>query len=199
MSKPPLPHEAVAMLEKANPAVITTLRSDGQPVSTATWYLWDDGRVLVNMDEGRKRLQHLRNDPRVTITVLDESSWYTHISIIGRVTEFREDKDLADIDRLAHHYLGDAIRSATAPGSAPGSRSTAGTAGARSRTAARRADVPWAGPPPEFGGGLADVRSCGLIDGQAASWYASRHLIIRRTTSRGITPKTPNDMSSNCQ
>ncbi len=105
MSKPPLPHEAVAMLEKANPAVITTLRSDGQPVSTATWYLWDDGRVLVNMDEGRKRLQHLRNDPRVTITVLDESSWYTHISIIGRVTEFREDKDLADIDRLAHHYL----------------------------------------------------------------------------------------------
>ncbi|MEU4205201.1 PPOX class F420-dependent oxidoreductase [Streptomyces sp. NPDC045470] len=107
MSKPPLPQEAVAMLEKANPAVITTLRSDGQPVSTATWYLWDDGRVLVNMDEGRKRLQHLRNDPRVTITVLDESSWYTHISIMGRVTEFREDKDLADIDRLAHHYLGD--------------------------------------------------------------------------------------------
>ncbi|GCD42585.1 PPOX class F420-dependent oxidoreductase [Streptomyces paromomycinus] len=108
MSKPPLPQEAVAVLEKANPAVITTLRSDGQPVSTATWYLWDDGRVLVNMDEGRRRLEHLRNDPRVTITVLDESSWYTHISIIGRVTEFREDKDLTDIDRLAHHYLGDA-------------------------------------------------------------------------------------------
>ncbi|OKI07962.1 PPOX class F420-dependent enzyme [Streptomyces sp. CB02923] len=108
MSKPPLPREAVAMLEKANPSVITTLRSDGQPVSTATWYLWDDGRVLVNMDEGRKRLQHMRNDPRVTITILDESSWYTHISIIGRVTEFREDENLADIDRLAHHYLGDA-------------------------------------------------------------------------------------------
>ncbi|MFI0263571.1 PPOX class F420-dependent oxidoreductase [Streptomyces sp. NPDC017056] len=107
MSKPPLPQEAVAMLKEANPSVITTLRSDGQPVSTATWYLWDDGRVLVNMDEGRKRLQHLRNDPRVTITVLDKDSWYTHISIIGRVTEFREDKDLSDIDRLARHYTGD--------------------------------------------------------------------------------------------
>ncbi|MFH8753293.1 PPOX class F420-dependent oxidoreductase [Streptomyces rimosus] len=106
MSKPPLPREAVAMLEKANPSVITTLRSDGQPVSTATWYLWDDGRVLVNMDEGRRRLQHLRNDPRVTLTVLDEDNWYTHISIIGRVTEFRDDKDLSDIDRLARHYLG---------------------------------------------------------------------------------------------
>jgi hypothetical protein len=53
MSKPPLPEAAVAMLRKPNPAVITTLRRDGQPVSTATWYLWDDGRVLVNMDEGR--------------------------------------------------------------------------------------------------------------------------------------------------
>ena len=53
----------MAMLRKPNPAVITTLRRDGQPVSAATWYLWDNGRVLVNMDEGRKRLEHLRGDP----------------------------------------------------------------------------------------------------------------------------------------
>ncbi|HYZ54757.1 MAG TPA: PPOX class F420-dependent oxidoreductase [Streptosporangiaceae bacterium] len=106
MSKPPLPEAAVAMLTKANPAVITTLRPDGQPVSTATWYLWDNGRVLVNMDEGRKRLEHMRNDPRVALTVLDADDWYTHISISGRVTEMREDTDLADIDRLARHYLG---------------------------------------------------------------------------------------------
>lgn len=106
MSRPPLPESAVTVLAKPNPAVITTLRSDGQPVSTATWYLWEDGRVLVNMDEGRKRLQHLRNDPRVTLTVLDEGNWYTHISLIGRVTELRDDEGLADIDRLARQYLG---------------------------------------------------------------------------------------------
>lgn len=106
MSSPPLPDSAVAMLTKPNPAVITTLRSDGHPVSTATWYLWDDGRVLVNMDEGRKRLQHIRNDPRVTLTVLDDGNWYTHISIIGRITEIRQDEGLADIDRLAQRYLG---------------------------------------------------------------------------------------------
>ncbi|MER5684020.1 PPOX class F420-dependent oxidoreductase [Streptomyces sp. NPDC002205] len=106
MSKPPLPDEAVAMLKKANPAVITTLRPDGQPVSTPTWYLWDDGRVLVNMDEGRKRLEHIRRDPRVTLTVLDEAGWYTHISIIGRVAETRPDEGLADIDKLARQYMG---------------------------------------------------------------------------------------------
>ncbi|MTE17812.1 TIGR03618 family F420-dependent PPOX class oxidoreductase [Streptomyces sp. TRM43335] len=106
MSKPPLPEAAVAMVKKANPAVITTVRSDGQPVSTATWYLWDDGRVLVNMDEGRKRLEHMRNDPRVTLTVLDEDDWYTHVSLVGRVVEFRDDEGMADIDRLSRHYLG---------------------------------------------------------------------------------------------
>ncbi|MGW7018999.1 PPOX class F420-dependent oxidoreductase [Streptomyces decoyicus] len=106
MSNPPLPEPAVAMLRKPNPAVITTLRSDGQPVSTATWYLWDDGRVLVNMDEGRKRLEHLRNDPRVSLTVLDEENWYTHLSLIGHVAEIRDDEELAGIDRLAQHYLG---------------------------------------------------------------------------------------------
>ncbi|QGV77136.1 PPOX class F420-dependent oxidoreductase [Streptomyces ficellus] len=107
MSKPPLPDEAVTMLGKPNPATITTLRTDGQPVSTATWYLWDDGRILVNMDEGRKRLQHVRRDPRVTLTVLDEGNWYTHLSVVGRVAELREDEGLADSDRLARHYLGE--------------------------------------------------------------------------------------------
>jgi PPOX class probable F420-dependent enzyme len=96
------------MLAKANPSVITTLRSDGQPVSTATWYLWDDGRVLVNLDEGRARLQHMRNDPRVSLTVLDEANWYTHISLIGHVADLHEDKDLADIDRLSQQYGGNA-------------------------------------------------------------------------------------------
>ncbi|PZT71140.1 PPOX class F420-dependent oxidoreductase [Streptomyces sp. SW4] len=106
MSKPPLPEQAVALLSRPNPCVMATVRSDGAPVSTATWYLWDDGRVLVNLDEGRVRLKHLRRDPRVTLTVLDGDNWYTHLTLIGRVTELRDDEGLADIDRLARHYTG---------------------------------------------------------------------------------------------
>lgn len=96
----------MAMLQKPNHAVIATVRSDGQPVSAATWYLWEDGRVMVNMDQDRKRLDHLRNDPRVTLTVLDKDDWGTHVTLVGRVAELRDDEDLADIDRLARHYLG---------------------------------------------------------------------------------------------
>lgn len=106
MSTPPLPDEAIAMLRKPNPAIIATLRSDGQPVTAATWYLWDDGRVLVNMDEGRVRLNHVRNDPRISLTVTDAENWYTHVTIIGRVAELKADEGLVDIDRCAQHYLG---------------------------------------------------------------------------------------------
>ncbi|MFE5190051.1 PPOX class F420-dependent oxidoreductase [Streptomyces sp. NPDC056628] len=106
MSKPPLPPAAEEMLRHPNPCVIATLRKDGAPVTTPTWYLWEDGRVLLNMDEGRVRLEHLRRDPRVSLTVLDRDDWYTHVTLIGRVTDIQEDKGLADIDRLSTHYTG---------------------------------------------------------------------------------------------
>ncbi|HET9379432.1 MAG TPA: PPOX class F420-dependent oxidoreductase [Streptomyces sp.] len=106
MSKPPLPPEAVALLGRANPCVMATVRADGSPVSTPTWYVWDDGRALISLDLSRVRLKHLRRDPRVTLTVLDKESWYTHVSLLGRVVEMRDDEDLADIDRLSRHYTG---------------------------------------------------------------------------------------------
>ncbi|MDT0614678.1 PPOX class F420-dependent oxidoreductase [Streptomyces lancefieldiae] len=107
MSKPPLPPEAVELLRRPNPCVMATLRSDGAPVSTPTWYLWeDDGRVLINLDEGRVRLKHLRRDPRVSLTVLAGDDWYTHVTLIGRVVETRDDEELTGIDRLSTQYTG---------------------------------------------------------------------------------------------
>ncbi|MEU5275637.1 PPOX class F420-dependent oxidoreductase [Streptomyces asoensis] len=106
MSKPPLPPEAVELLSRPNPCVMATLRSDGSPVSTPTWYLWEDGHVLISLDESRVRLRHLRRDPRLTLTVLDADDWYTHVTLIGRVTGLREDDGLTDIDRISTHYTG---------------------------------------------------------------------------------------------
>ncbi|MDN4175653.1 PPOX class F420-dependent oxidoreductase [Nocardioides sp. SOB77] len=107
MPELPFPDDVRALLRKPNPAVVTTLRSDGTPVSVATWYLLeDDDRVLLNMDATRVRLKHLRRDPRVSLTVLDEASWYTHVSLIGRVTEIADDEGLVDIDRCSTHYGG---------------------------------------------------------------------------------------------
>jgi PPOX class probable F420-dependent enzyme len=101
-----LSDEFKTFLAAPNHAVIGTLRPDGHPVTVATWYLLDGERILVNMDAGRKRLAWLRDDPRASLTVLAKDSWYTHVSLQGRVVEWRDDEDLADIDRLSRHYNG---------------------------------------------------------------------------------------------
>jgi PPOX class probable F420-dependent enzyme len=102
----PVPPEVDAFLSRANPAVIATVRPDGSPHTVPTWYDWEDGRVLLNMDESRLRLRFLRRDPRAALTVLDGASWYSHVSLIGRVVSIEDDPDLADIDRLAIRYTG---------------------------------------------------------------------------------------------
>ena len=105
MPTPPLPAELQDVLAKPNPAVIGTVTPEGKPITVATWYLWEDGRALVNMDAERRRLEYVRVNPQVSLTVLDADQWYRHITVHGRAT-LQDDPDLADIDRLSTHYLG---------------------------------------------------------------------------------------------
>jgi PPOX class probable F420-dependent enzyme len=102
----PLPAEFVEFLKAPHAAVIATVRSDGAPYTAATWYDWDDGRVLVNMDFRRLRLSHMRRDPRVALTVLDLGNWYRAVTVLGSIVEIREDEGLRDIDRLSQRYRG---------------------------------------------------------------------------------------------
>jgi PPOX class probable F420-dependent enzyme len=110
MPQPPLPPEADELLRRPNPAVIATLRRDGSPHTAATWYDWDGERILVNMDRSRRRLANMRHDSRVSLTLLDAESWYRQLTVFGHVTEIVDDKDLADIDRLARRYTGEPFR-----------------------------------------------------------------------------------------
>ena len=115
MPPPPVPPEIEEFLKQPNPAVVATVRPDGSPHSVATWYDWVDGRILLNMDASRSRLDHLRRDPRVSLTVLDKDDWYSHVSLFGVVERLVDDPDLADIDRLALRYQGRRYRNRTSP------------------------------------------------------------------------------------
>lgn len=101
------PAEVVELLAKPNPAVMATIAADGRPVTVATWYLLEpDGTILLGLDAGRARLNHLRRDPRVSLTALAENDWYTQVSVQGRIGPITDDDGLRDIDRLAQHYTG---------------------------------------------------------------------------------------------
>jgi PPOX class probable F420-dependent enzyme len=102
----PLPSELVEFLLSPHPAVVASLRPDGWPHTVATWYDWDDGHVLLNMDESRLRLRFMQDDPRVALTVLEDGNWYRHVSLRGRIVRIEADTALRDIDRLAIRYSG---------------------------------------------------------------------------------------------
>jgi PPOX class probable F420-dependent enzyme len=105
--KPPLPPHLDEFLRTANPSVIGTVDAEGVPHTAATWYLWEDGRVLVNMDATRRRLEHMRADPRVSLTVMGKDAWYQQVTLRGRVAEIADDDSLEGIDRLSKHYTGE--------------------------------------------------------------------------------------------
>ncbi len=102
----PLPPAIDEFLSRANPAVMATLRPDGSPHTAPTWYDWEDGRALVNMEASRRRRAHIRRDPRVAMSVLDDDSWYRHVTLSGRVVSIEADPDHRDMDRLSVRYTG---------------------------------------------------------------------------------------------
>lgn len=106
MPQAPLPAPVAAFVAGAHPAVLASTRADGRPHSAATWYDWDDGRVLLSMDNSRLRLRFLRRNPEISLTILDSESWYRHITLVGRVVDLAPDDGLKDIDRLALRYTG---------------------------------------------------------------------------------------------
>ena len=81
------------------------------------------------MDASRSRLDHLRRDPRVSLTVLDKDDWYSHVSLFGVVERMVDDPELADIDRLALRYQGRPYRNRTSKRVSAWVRPSAGTAG----------------------------------------------------------------------
>jgi PPOX class probable F420-dependent enzyme len=105
MPKAPLPPELERFVAAPRAAVVGTVDPDGSPVTTAVWYGWDDGRIVLSMDSTGPRQRNLRANPHVSLTILGDS-WYHHVSLLGRVAEFREDPDLVVLDALSVRYLG---------------------------------------------------------------------------------------------
>jgi len=85
--------------------VVTDLRPDGSLHSTIVWVDVVDGRVGFNTAVGRAKERYLRNDPRISLVVVDPGNTYKWVSISGRAEFVTEGSD-AQIDKLAKKYLG---------------------------------------------------------------------------------------------
>ncbi len=96
--------QAELLLDK-NFASVATIREDGTPHVTPVWVDYDGEHVVFNTNEDRVKPKHLRNDPRVNVTVIDRENPYRWISVTGKAELTHEGAD-EHIDKLAKKYMG---------------------------------------------------------------------------------------------
>lgn len=104
-----LPTDIAATIATPHPAVISTVHPDGYPVTVRTWFLYEDDHIVLSIDAAGARggrLDHLRANPNLCITVLPNDDWTSYISVQGHVLAIADDEDLVTIDRMSRHYTG---------------------------------------------------------------------------------------------
>jgi len=89
--------EIKKFLEKPRLAFLTTLRKTGTPFTVPLWFEWDGSAVRMFAGAGSPKLERIRRDPRICVTVannLDEyEAWVTFEGTV-KIVENRG-KDLA--------------------------------------------------------------------------------------------------------
>ncbi len=93
-------------LQEPNFAVVAVLRDEGPPHQTVVWVDWDGEHVLLNLNTWRAKLQHMENDGRVSVLVVDRDDPYRWIGIEGMVVETTEEGAAEHIVKQAGVYLG---------------------------------------------------------------------------------------------
>jgi PPOX class probable F420-dependent enzyme len=73
------------------------------PLALPVWYAYEDGAVLVHIDDGTRKAELVRAAGRATLTVQDEAPPYKYVCVEGPATiEPRTGNDAS----LAIRYLG---------------------------------------------------------------------------------------------
>jgi len=94
------------LFREPNFAHLATLMPDGSPQVSVVWVEIDGDRIIVNSQEGRVKPENIRRDPRVAISIYDQSNPYVSAFIRGRVVEITHEGAEEGIHKLAKKYMG---------------------------------------------------------------------------------------------
>jgi len=83
---------------------IATVRKSGSPHVTPIWYMYEDGKLIINTTTNRVKFRNIKRDPRVCFLVDDG---YPYIMIEGRARIANERDPMKDIETLAIRYTGE--------------------------------------------------------------------------------------------
>ena len=88
-----------------------TVNKNGSPQVTPTWIdmMENEGNhgamILINTAKDRVKQKNVSRDPRVSLSIVDETNPYSMVTIRGRVVEQSTEGADEHIDKLARRYL----------------------------------------------------------------------------------------------
>ena len=94
------------LFNKKSFASVATLMKDGSPQVTPVWVDYDGEYILINTSKGRQKMNNLKRDPRIALSIQDPDNPYRKLIVRGRVVEETEQGADEHIDKLAKKYTG---------------------------------------------------------------------------------------------
>ena len=97
----------LAVFGPPNLAYLATVSADGSPHLSPLWADTRDGMILLNTAEGRTKVENVRRDPRVAVSIHDQAHPHPPVAVLGTVVEITSEGALEHIDTLARRYTGE--------------------------------------------------------------------------------------------
>jgi PPOX class probable F420-dependent enzyme len=94
---------------------VASIRPDGSIATHLMWIDWDGERLLTSSPVGSRKGRNWRENPQVSVSVVDPDDPWRYLVIRGRVTDIQPDEGLAFIDRMSERYVGGPYRRRDSP------------------------------------------------------------------------------------
>lgn len=94
------------VLEGPHLAIVSTVGSKGTPYAQPTWFDIDGDTIRLNSVEGRTWPKRVRNNPEVSVCVVNSEETTEYVEVRGRIVEDSHEGADELIDELAHKYIG---------------------------------------------------------------------------------------------
>ena len=81
--------QAAFLHDEPNVGVVAALREDGTPHQSVVWVDWDGEHVVLNLNNFRAKLEHMRRDPRVSVLTIDRNDPFRRLASKGTSSRSR--------------------------------------------------------------------------------------------------------------
>ena len=86
---------------------LATIRDDGRPHVVPIWFTLRDDHLVFNTHTSSVKATNMRREPRVAVTVDDQTPPYSFVTVEGLATLTDDDRDLVQIaTEIGGRYMG---------------------------------------------------------------------------------------------